>query len=94
MSQKTIPHSEMISRLAKRFDLAEVEVKALIETLMEEVAIGATNHGGTMFRGFGRFLSVMNEKAVFNPKTREHVGQRTYVSMYFKPFDKAIIIDA
>lgn len=93
MTSKSIPHSEMIKRLATRFDLAESEVKSMIDSMMAAVAHGATNEGGTIFRGFGRFRSNLNEKSVFNPKTQEHVGKRSYVSMYFKPLGDAVVID-
>lgn len=87
----TIAHSEMIARVAGKCDLSEQEVKKLLDIMMSQIAIGSVA-GGTMFRGFGRFETAIISKGVFNPKTLENVGERTFASLKFSPLGEGVVV--
>ncbi|EGQ9764581.1 HU family DNA-binding protein [Vibrio sp. Vb5031] len=90
-SNTTIAHSEMITRVSEKCDLSEQEVKKLLDIMMNEIAAGSVA-GGTMFRGFGRFDTMIITKSVFNPKTLENVGERTFASLKFSPFRDGVVV--
>jgi nucleoid DNA-binding protein len=86
-----VTHSEMVSRIAKKCDLSEQETKKLLETMADQIAVGAAGDG-LEFRGFGRFTGTLVNKTVFNPKAGVCAGTRTYISLNFKPLGDGVSI--
>lgn len=84
-----VTHSEIVGRLAKKCDLSETEIRGLLDTMADQIAIGAAADG-LIFRGFGRFRSSLVEKEVFNPRSNQPVGTRSYVNMIFKPLGDGV----
>ncbi len=83
----TLPHSELIARLARSMPLlpthlVEDAVKALLEAMAESLATGRRIE----IRGFGSFsLHSLPPRLARNPKTGEAVAVGRRDRVHFKP---------
>ncbi len=77
--------TELIEVISKQSKISRVDVKQLIEIILEEISSAITSGKGVEVRGFGVFYKRYRKGRIgINPKT----GEKTEVSEKFVPFFK------
>ena len=77
--------TDLIDVISKQSRISRVDVKKLIEIILEEISSAITSGKGVEVRGFGVFYKRHRKGRIgINPKT----GEKTEVSEKFVPFFK------
>ena len=77
--------TDLIEVISKQSKISRVDVKHLIEIILDEISLAITSGEGVEVRGFGVFYKRHRKGRIgINPKT----GEKTEVSEKFVPFFK------
>jgi integration host factor subunit beta len=77
--------TDLIEVIFKQSKISRVDVKHLIEIILDEISLAITSGEGVEVRGFGVFYKRHRKGRIgINPKT----GEKTEVSEKFVPFFK------
>lgn len=80
--------TELIKKVAKETNVSESNVKAVINTFIEDIVKGVSEEGTVSIKGFGTFKKVVTkERSGFNPHTLQPMIIPQKVKMTFSTSD-------
>lgn len=78
--------TDLVKEVANRVEMTQVEVKRVVDTLLDVVHDGVVNDGKVTLQGFGNFVTkIRKARTVRNPQTGEPMDVPEKRVVVFKP---------